>query len=171
MDTCGSPTRPLDRGTGHAHAASPWPPPLPPRRSIRSWRPDASVVTEARIHTRRVAAEWGAAQAGDIELIVSELITNAVEASQPDWTITLRLFADDECFLVCVWDESDELPVIREAAQDAPDGRGLVIVETLSESCGYIVGLHGGKTVWSRLPMTAMNVYLRGAAATSRGGR
>jgi hypothetical protein len=151
MDACGSPARPLDRGTGHADAASPWPPPLPPRRSIRSWRPDASVVTEARIHTRRVTAQWGVAQADNIELIVSELMTNAIQASQADGTITLRLFAGEECFLVCVWDESDELPVIREAAEDEPGGRGLVIVEAPSESCGYVAGLHGGKTVWSCL--------------------
>ena len=53
---------------------------------------------------RSGAGVWGIADTDDLEVIISELMTNAVEASAPDWTITVRLLADDELVMVVVVD-------------------------------------------------------------------
>jgi hypothetical protein len=62
----------------------------------------------------------------------------------------LRLLIDQEAVLVAVHDESDELPELRDVGVDETQGRGLLIVESLSNGdCGYSLGLYGGKTVWA----------------------
>ncbi len=145
------PSRPIDRGPGNADAASPLPGPLPPQRSIHTWLPHPSIVTEARRLTRKVLDVYEVGQIDDAEIVVSELVTNAVEASHPDWTVTLCLLINDECVLVLVYDESDDAPQLREPDFDEDAGRGLMIVEQLSDGCGYIAGSYGGKAVWARI--------------------
>jgi two-component sensor histidine kinase len=85
------------------------------------------------------------------EAIVSELVTNAVEASKEEWTVTLRLFAGELSLLVMVWDESGEPPVRRYPGPDEPSGRGLMIVAAMSDAYGAVAGYGGGKVVWARL--------------------
>jgi len=105
-----------------------------------------------RLHARQVAWEWGLGELAEIvELLVSELATNAVKAAQEtgrrSWPsglkkdvpcVDFRLSAGQECLLVEVWDASHRPP----APVTAPDiedegGRGLLLVETLSERWGY----------------------------------
>jgi hypothetical protein len=69
--------------------------------------PLPSAVPCARLHAKHVFREWGLAHvAEDAELIVSELMTNALNAvksprdCQP---ITLRLLASREYLLIQVW--------------------------------------------------------------------
>jgi len=77
----------------------------------------------ARLHARTIAPEWGLHDLVDtIELIVSELVTNAVKDSmdhdeRPRFTnehglacIHLRLSTDRHAALVEVWDENLGLP-------------------------------------------------------------
>jgi anti-sigma regulatory factor (Ser/Thr protein kinase) len=77
----------------------------------------------ARLHARNIAYEWGLSDLADtIELIVSELVTNAVQASidhdvHPRYTadhglacIHLRLSTDGLAALVEVWDENSNPP-------------------------------------------------------------
>jgi anti-sigma regulatory factor (Ser/Thr protein kinase) len=93
---------------------------------------------------------YGVEVAEDIVTVVSELLTNAVRVSHPDWPVTLRLLIDHEAVLVAVADESDDLPEIRDVGLDETQGRGLLIVESLSRGdCGYTLGAYGGKTVWA----------------------
>ena len=104
---------------------------------------------------RKVLELYGVAVVDDVEIVVSELITNAVRVSRSDWTVTLRLLIDQEAVLVAVADESDELPEIRDVGPDETEGRGLLIVEALSRgNCGYTLGLYGGKTVWALITRT-----------------
>jgi anti-sigma regulatory factor (Ser/Thr protein kinase) len=104
---------------------------------------------------RRVLDLYGVGVVDDVEIVVSELITNAVRVSRPDWPVTLRLLIDQEAVLVAVHDESDELPEIRDVGLDETAGRGLLIVEALSGGhCGYTLGLYGGKTVWALISRT-----------------
>jgi anti-sigma regulatory factor (Ser/Thr protein kinase) len=105
-----------------------------------------------RLHARQVAWEWGFGELAEIvELLVSELVTNAVKAAQEtgrrSWPsgpkkdvpcVGFRLSAGQECLLVEVWDANHRPP----APVTAPDiegegGRGLLLVETLSERWGY----------------------------------
>jgi len=77
----------------------------------------------ARLHTRNVVREWGLRHLSDtIELVVSELVTNAVSASvdedqhphYTDWhgaaCVRLRLSTDRRTVLVEVWDENVRPP-------------------------------------------------------------
>jgi len=164
MDVCGSQTRPLQRGPGDVRGTSgrvpreqaPSPGPLPPQRSIHSWLPHPRVVTDARAMARKVLELYEVEIVDDVEVVVSELITNALKASRSDWPVTLRLLIDSEAVLVAVADESDELPEIRDVGFDETAGRGLLIVESLSHGdCGYTLGAYGGKTVWALIARTS----------------
>jgi hypothetical protein len=63
----------------------------------------------------------------------------------------LRLFADHDHLLIMVWDGSLQMPAARHALPDDIDGRGLMIVEALSEACGAAPSIEGGKIVWARI--------------------
>jgi anti-sigma regulatory factor (Ser/Thr protein kinase) len=112
----------------------------------------------ARGHVRSVAREWGLVHLADnAELLVSELITNAVQASErlklrADQAavpvVKLWLISDGSSLIIQVWDASNELPVIKDFAEVDDSGRGLFLVETLSEDWGFYQADDGGKVVW-----------------------
>jgi len=78
------------------------------------------------------------------ELLVSELVTNAVRYSRGD--VTLRLV--NERALVCeVLDNSGALPRLRQASGDDENGRGLQVVRQLSHRWGAR-RTATGKVVW-----------------------
>ena len=114
----------------------------------------------ARGHVRLVAMEWGLADLADrAELLVSELVTNAVRASErlrvrADLAIVpvigLWLVSDKSSLVIFVWDGSDEMPVLRDAGIDEERGRGLMLVEILSSDWG-VYRNKTGKTVWARI--------------------
>ncbi len=117
----------------------------------------------ARLHARNIACEWGLHNLADtIELVVSELVTNAVKAStdqdqRPYYTdehglacIHLRLSADRHAALVEVWDENVKLPAPNQPGLDDENGRGLMLVEALAERWGWDLAATGrGKIVWA----------------------
>jgi anti-sigma regulatory factor (Ser/Thr protein kinase) len=112
-----------------------------------------SAVSCTRLHARLVIQEWGlAALADNIELLVSELMTNAVHAS---WrvgsaaSVRLWLLADRERVLIMVWDASPHAPVRAEVSAEAESGRGLMLVEAISTQWGTSATPSGGKTVWA----------------------
>lgn len=88
-----------------------------------------------------VLHEWGLRDlAEDAALIVSELMTNAADASAvlPDRTpVTLRLLASDRSLLIEVWDQSPLDLEPREADADSECGRGLTVVAALSARWGW----------------------------------
>lgn len=81
-------------------------------------------------------------------LVVSELVTNAV--SQGDGMVRVTLEADDASLLVEVFDSGHRLPSLSDAAPDDTGGRGLHLVDAVSDTWGVREELHG-KTVWARL--------------------
>ncbi|MEV0221684.1 ATP-binding protein [Streptomyces sp. NPDC050704] len=111
-------------------------------------------VPEARRGARSVLLEWriptDAADA--IELIVSELSTNAVRhARVPGRFFEVALTYDGEKTIdVEVSDASPHLPESQVPAPDAESGRGLPLVEALSESWELRARVIG-KTVWARV--------------------
>jgi len=88
---------------------------------------------------------------------VSELTTNAVQASAPlaDAAIGLWLASDCERAVILVWDPSPQPSTPAKPGQDAEDGRGLPLVEAFSLQCGWYFpastspGGHAGKVVWA----------------------
>ena len=105
----------------------------------------------ARLHARLVLTEWGQAQAGDsVELIVSELMTNALRActdpvaGRPGYDVEgrqlplgLRLASDRRQVLVEIWDGNLAPPVPGQTSLDGETGRGLLMVEAVSSRWGY----------------------------------
>ena len=110
-----------------------------------------TAVPCARLHARHVAVEWGLpALAGTTELVVSELTTNAVRASQGLVSPVIRLWlaSDHRCLLIRVWDGADQMPARQDTSPDSECGRGLLLVESLSTDWGSYRKA-GGKVVWA----------------------
>jgi anti-sigma regulatory factor (Ser/Thr protein kinase) len=110
-------------------------------------------VPSARLHARHVMWEWGlTALREDVELLVSELVTNAVQASQSmEWIfpVRLKLLSDRAKVLILVSDANPRAPARRKAGGGDEAGRGLVLVETFSEQWGWdAVPDTPGKVVW-----------------------
>ena len=125
-----------------------------------------TAVASARMHAWAVVAEWALDDiAEDISHVVSELVTNAVRAStgadgRPKYTATsgslpvvhLRLQSDRRRVIVEVWDLSTALPVAKQPDPDAESGRGLLLVEALTERWGWEhIPNWPGKVVWAEL--------------------
>lgn len=62
--------------------------------------------------------------------------------------IRLWLVSDRLSLAIHVWDACDEMPVRQDARPDAVDGRGLLLVETLSKDWGAHREADG-KVVWA----------------------
>jgi anti-sigma regulatory factor (Ser/Thr protein kinase) len=116
--------------------------------------PFPSAVPCARIHARLILREWDLSRlSDDAELIVSELVTNAIESTGHPVALFLR--SDRHALVIEVWDDLLEDPEPRPHAIDAESGRGLEIVSFLSDRWGVRRPETGGKVVWASLPGTA----------------
>ncbi|MBO8187561.1 ATP-binding SpoIIE family protein phosphatase [Streptomyces spirodelae] len=112
--------------------------------------PRAQTARQARRLARRALARWGLDELSDsVELLVSEIVTNAVRyAERP---ITLRLLRTDT--LRCeVGDDVPQLPRLRQARATDEGGRGLYLVNRLARRWGA-TRLSTGKVVWFELPI------------------
>ena len=113
----------------------------------------------ARKFTRNTLREWGlAALADDAEAIVGEFVANAVshaartvaavESGQP---LGLRLLRRTGEVMCAVLDPSDTAPVLRAPGRNEEDGRGLQMVDALSDVWGWSPVTGRGKAVWAIL--------------------
>jgi serine phosphatase RsbU (regulator of sigma subunit)/anti-sigma regulatory factor (Ser/Thr protein kinase) len=111
--------------------------------------PEEQAPGRARRLARRALARWDLEDLSDsVELLVSEVVTNAVRyAERP---VTLRLLRTD--VLRCeVGDDSPQLPRQRRARDTDEGGRGLFLVNRLARRWGA-TRLSTGKVVWFELP-------------------
>jgi anti-sigma regulatory factor (Ser/Thr protein kinase) len=107
----------------------------------------------ARLHARHVLREWGLSTLSEnVELLVSELVTNAVRVSQSmeqSFPVRLRLLSDRAQVLILVWDASSQPPIRTDPGEEDESGRGLVLVEAISERWDWgATPETGGKMVW-----------------------
>ena len=108
--------------------------------SALEFAPLPTAVPCARLHAVHVLHEWGLRDlVGDAEMIVSELITNAIEAStllseRPP--VSLRLLLTGKSVVIEAWDHSPLDLEPREADVDNECGRGLTVVAALSDRWG-----------------------------------
>ncbi|MFD3518045.1 SpoIIE family protein phosphatase [Streptomyces sp. NPDC058657] len=110
--------------------------------------PEEQAPGRARRLARRALERWGLEELSDsVELLVSEVVTNAVRyAERP---VTLRLLRTD--VLRCeVGDDSPQLPRQRRARDTDEGGRGLFLVNRLTRKWGA-TRLSSGKVVWFEL--------------------
>jgi two-component sensor histidine kinase len=117
----------------------------------------------ARLHARTISLEWGLGELADtVELVVSELVTNAVQASvdrdgRPRYSVEtglacvhLRLSTDGLAALIEVWDENTRPPTPVQPGLADEGGRGLMLVDALAERRGWDLPPSGrGKIVWA----------------------
>jgi Histidine kinase-like ATPase domain len=166
----------VPRGTVSDHAAKPALPDRP--RVVRmpsDWWDAPSVVAlaltpaqqpakNARRFTRTTLGRWGLdSLADDAEVIVGEFVANALRhaasAAEEDAPaparaeprIGLRLFRRSGEVMCAVLDPSDSAPVLKAPACEAECGRGLQLVDALSDVWGWSPVAGRGKAVWAIL--------------------
>ncbi|MEU3416345.1 MULTISPECIES: SpoIIE family protein phosphatase [unclassified Streptomyces] len=111
---------------------------------------DPAAVSEVRSSVTRRLADWGLEElAFTTELILSELVTNAIRYGRGP--IGVRLLRDRT--LICeVSDRSTTSPHLRYAASTDEGGRGLFLVAQLAERWGTRYTPHG-KVIWAEQPL------------------
>ncbi|MFJ6393314.1 SpoIIE family protein phosphatase [Streptomyces sp. NPDC091972] len=111
----------------------------------RHVEPDVTEVSRARQFAVDQVEAWGLEETGFVtELVVSELVTNAIRYGEPP--IRLRLIRDTA--LICeVSDSSNTAPHLRRARAFDEGGRGLLLVAQLTQGWGTRHTPHG-KTIW-----------------------
>jgi anti-sigma regulatory factor (Ser/Thr protein kinase) len=83
------------------------------------------------------------------ELMVSELATNCIRHERMSFYITISRTADQ--VRVEVTDSGGGTPTMRSPGPNDPSGRGLQIVDMLSDEWGIEPEVPAGKTVWFSL--------------------
>lgn len=102
--------------------------------------------SQAREFLRRVTCpEHGGQVLDDAVLMVSELVTNSVQHGGPPLVVAAE--CDGDALRVLVRDGSTTSPEPRNADADAESGRGLALVQSLSQEWGVQTDAEG-KHVW-----------------------
>ncbi|GAA2260138.1 hypothetical protein GCM10010145_32210 [Streptomyces ruber] len=112
---------------------------------------DPAAVARTRGQVLDRMALWGLREAAfTAELVVSELVTNAIRHGAPP--IQLRLVHDDTTLICEVSDSSGTAPHLRRAMTFDEGGRGLLLVARLTRRWG---SRHtaDGKTIWAELAL------------------
>jgi anti-sigma regulatory factor (Ser/Thr protein kinase) len=123
----------------------------------RRYRCDRSAPRQARgfaaEHLREVLGDGDAAAdvVDDAGLVISELVTNALNAGCTDIVLAVNVHRDH--LQLGVRDDGPGLPQPRRPSTDDPRGRGLQIVERLSRSWDVQTHEPHGKTVSATLPV------------------
>ncbi|MFF4572493.1 ATP-binding protein [Streptomyces sp. NPDC001410] len=134
-----APLRPLDAPRGRATA---WDASWPLRRELTSARRARRLVTAQ-------LSDWALDDLADTaELLVSELVTNALRHTRGPLRLNLRL--RDSRLLCEVEDTEPSGPVHTAVDPDAEGGRGTELLDLLADAWGSIE-TGTGKTIWFEL--------------------
>lgn len=105
-------------------------------------------VAQARLVVRAACESMPDALRDDAELLVSELVSNAVRHGGGN--VQLRVLVNERDLTISVYDDGDGEPVVspRLLGPEVASGRGLQLVEKLADGWGVFPAEGGGKTVW-----------------------
>ncbi len=139
-------------------AEAPWESVAPPLRRAGHFEGQAGSIALARdlasAFVRELSADWqvqvSPMAAGDLMLVVSELVTN-VERHAPGPCL-LELESDGGSVLVTVWDTSTDPPLRLPRDPQRIGGHGLEIVDRLSEVL-TVEGVPVGKRIRARVSL------------------
>ncbi|GGV39173.1 SpoIIE family protein phosphatase [Streptomyces griseoflavus] len=125
-----------------------------PSSQVATWDipSDPALVAPIRKQALDQLAAWALTEASfTAELVVSELVTNAIRYGAPP--IRLRLIHDASTLICEVSDTSHTAPHLRRAKTWDEGGRGLLLVAQLTQRWG---SRHtaDGKTIWAELSLT-----------------
>ena len=139
------PGYPVGDGSGHGeewHRR-----PAPPREARIRLAPEPESIPAARHFLSGLLRSWRMPElvGGELELLTSELATNATRHARSSFTVIVRY--DGAAVRVEVGDGSRALPVVRTPAPEDVNGRGMVLVEALADRWGVVPTLEG-KRVW-----------------------
>ncbi|MGC0418056.1 SpoIIE family protein phosphatase [Embleya sp. AB8] len=123
--------------------------PLPEQDSVRWELPaDPAHVAHARELSSGQLAAWGLEHlVFTTELIVSELVTNAIRYGEHG-PVTVRLIRGPDVLICEVSDPGNTQPRLRRARTTDEGGRGLFLVAQLTRRWGSRYE-HSGKTIWA----------------------
>lgn len=132
--------------------------------------PTSSSPSWARQFARAILLTWQVQQEAieTAELLVSELMTNAIRASCPTprngsnaiERIALTLRRPPGLLVIEVLDHNPNPPTLHDAGPDGESGRGLMLVRALSKEWGHQYPPTGGKTVYAVLNAPSCNDIL-----------
>jgi anti-sigma regulatory factor (Ser/Thr protein kinase) len=125
-----------------------------------------ATVGFGRLLVKEALSFWGLDEmAADAELIMSELLTNAVIHSAAIEAgggglgglalVAPQVRIEGSSLFVEVWDGTSKMPGQRASDDEDEGGRGLLLVDKLSEQWGASPGALGGKVVYGTLPLKA----------------
>jgi anti-sigma regulatory factor (Ser/Thr protein kinase) len=124
-----------------------------PLEAARPLAAQPGSIRAAREFTRATLSGWEMRQlADDAVLVVSELVTNALQHGGPGPLIWLRLLAQRPYLMCMVTDAGHEVPLRRQASPAESTGRGLQVIESCASRWGWHLLDDGGKVVWALLP-------------------
>lgn len=120
--------------------------------------PESAAAARRVVRQLAPADGWDEDAVDTAELLVSELVTNAVTHGRSD--IRVQVASSPDRLLVEVADENDRLPEVLPRDPDALSGRGLQLVEVAADAwgCHRVDGTDGpgaGKVVWFALHRSA----------------
>ncbi|MFI5825416.1 ATP-binding protein [Streptomyces rishiriensis] len=136
--------------------------PFTPARTAGAWGlslqcgPPAPAT--ARREARRVMHAWGADEetVDDALLVVSELVTNAVQYAEPPVAVSLCFF-DDRAILVAVTDGGPRTEDQYDDDRPADEhGRGTFIVDAVAIGAGDVAGRDGRVSHWAVVGPSAL---------------
>ncbi|WP_225994270.1 SpoIIE family protein phosphatase [Streptomyces sp. SS1-1] len=108
---------------------------------------DPAVVATARSLVQRQLATWGLEETAFVtELVVSELVTNAIRYAEGP--IHLRVIRDHHALICEVSDTNATAPHLRYARSGDEGGRGLFLIAQLTQRWGTRFS-NTGKTIWT----------------------
>jgi anti-sigma regulatory factor (Ser/Thr protein kinase) len=144
-----------------------------PLRNFTELSATGRSVPSARHHARQILLEWRlTGLTTDVELVVSELVTNAVAASRAlpfSSTVGLWLLTDLAQVCIAVWDANPRVPVRDDPDDLAESGRGLLLVESLAARWNVsLTPRSGGKIVYAICQNGGSTEPMTRRAATSR---
>jgi hypothetical protein len=144
-----------------------------PRLATRTAGPDTRSVGTARDFCLSTMRRWGVTdRQDDVAVVVSELLTNALRHALPQagpppgsshgfpdgpaggpgrsrWPVRLGLIQPGQFVLCAVADPSPRPPQPKEPDYLAESGRGLHVIDALSDRWGSTVPTDAGKVVWA----------------------
>lgn len=115
----------------------------------------ATAVREARHRLGAGLRTHGVCDDGDAALVLSELFTNAlVHTSSAE--IACQVWATTERLYLAVADQGREStePSMSVPEDDAPSGRGLMLVDAVTDQWG-VLPMTDGRVVWAAVPLLA----------------